>query len=389
MSEVLIGIGGGGGTGSDELTADREKVLENYTAVTSDSDDEAVAGTMKHLTNRATITHASNNGTKVILGDAAFLSTNNDGVGRTEIRYNGSAGYVVANTLFAVANSVMAAAIGLTAGLLKTGTTILGITGTFTNDADAAAAHILSGKSAYVKGNKVSGSMANQGAKTAALNCGGSYTIPAGYHNGSGKVTANSLASQTSANAAAGHILSGKTAWVNGSKVTGTIGSRGAATITPGKSNQTIAAGVYLSGAQTIKGDANLVADNIVSGKTIFGVAGNAKKYAVYTATLTGSSSKAFFDGYGSDAGFNAYYVTIPALNFTPVYVSCSSYYSGGVSECANSSFWGLVYHTAPGGQGSARSHYTMDTSILSKAGFKLPVIASGVTAKVYVYGYY
>ena len=65
--------------------------------------------------------------------------------------------------------------------------------------------------------------MANQGAKTASLNAGGSYTIPAGYHNGGGKVTANSLASQTSANAAAGHILSGKTAWVNGSKLTGTL----------------------------------------------------------------------------------------------------------------------------------------------------------------------
>ena len=67
--------------------------------------------------------------------------------------------------------------------------------------------------------------MPNQGAKTASLNCGGSYTIPAGYHNGSGKVTANSLASQTSATAAAGDIVSGKTAYVNGTKITGTITS--------------------------------------------------------------------------------------------------------------------------------------------------------------------
>ena len=56
---------------------------------------------------------------------------------------------------------------------------------------------------------------------------GGSYTIPAGYHNGSGKVTANSLSSQTNANAGAGDILSGKTAWVNGSKLTGTMPNRG------------------------------------------------------------------------------------------------------------------------------------------------------------------
>ena len=64
--------------------------------------------------------------------------------------------------------------------------------------------------------------MPNKGAVTASLNCGGSYTIPEGYHNGSGKVTANSLASQTSANATAGDIISGKTAWVNGNKITGT-----------------------------------------------------------------------------------------------------------------------------------------------------------------------
>ena len=63
----------------------------------------------------------------------------------------------------------------------------------------------------------------NQGTKTAALNAGGSYKIPKGWHNGSGKVTANSLASQTSANAENGDIISGKTAWVNGSKHTGTL----------------------------------------------------------------------------------------------------------------------------------------------------------------------
>jgi hypothetical protein len=78
------------------------------------------------------------------------------------------------------------------------------------------------------------------------------------------------------ATASASDILSGKTAYVKGSKITGTIAFQPAQTITPGITNQTIASGKYLTGAQTIKGDANLVASNIVSGKSIFGVVGTA-----------------------------------------------------------------------------------------------------------------
>ena len=88
----------------------------------------------------------------------------------------------------------------------------------------AAAADVLSGK-VFVNaaGTKVTGSMADKGAVSQSINAGGSYTIPAGYHNGSGKVTGNSLASQTAADASAADILSGKTAWVNGAKVLGTL----------------------------------------------------------------------------------------------------------------------------------------------------------------------
>lgn len=75
----------------------------------------------------------------------------------------------------------------------------------------------------------VHGTMTKNGAWTSNnLKAGQSITIPEGYHNGEGKVTAASLASQTSANASAGHILQGETAWVNGSKVTGTMVNRGA-----------------------------------------------------------------------------------------------------------------------------------------------------------------
>lgn len=69
-------------------------------------------------------------------------------------------------------------------------------------------------------------------------------------------------------------MLSGATGYVNGVKITGNIQSKAAATITPGTSDQIIASGQYLSGAQTISGDTNLTAYNIKSGITIFGVEG-------------------------------------------------------------------------------------------------------------------
>ena len=104
----------------------------------------------------------------------------------------------------------------------------------------AMAAQILSGYEVLDQhGIKLTGIMEDNGAVSQALNAGESYTIPAGYHNGSGKVTGNSLASQTSANAAAGDILSGKTAWVNGTKITGNLvpATVSVGTITSGSGN--------------------------------------------------------------------------------------------------------------------------------------------------------
>lgn len=51
--------------------------------------------------------------------------------------------------------------------------------------------------------------------------------------------------------------------------------TKGATTWTPKTTNQTIASGTYLTGIQTIKGDSNLVASNIKSGVSIFGVTGS------------------------------------------------------------------------------------------------------------------
>lgn len=51
--------------------------------------------------------------------------------------------------------------------------------------------------------------------------------------------------------------------------------TQGAKTVTPGTTNQTaVASGRYTTGAVTVKGDANLKAENIAEGVSIFGVTG-------------------------------------------------------------------------------------------------------------------
>ncbi len=80
----------------------------------------------------------------------------------------------------------------------------------------------------------------------------------------------------TDTTATAADVLSAKAFYLaDGTKTNGSIASKAAQTYTPTTADQTIAAGQYLSGAQTVKGDANLVAGNIKKDVTIFGVTGS------------------------------------------------------------------------------------------------------------------
>ena len=70
-----------------------------------------------------------------------------------------------------------------------------------------------------------------------------------------------------------------------------TIPVQGAQTITPGTTDQTIASDKYLTGAQTILGDADLVASNIKKGITIFGITGTYEGGAWVEETITTSGA--------------------------------------------------------------------------------------------------
>lgn len=106
---------------------------------------------------------------------------------------------------------------------------------------NAKAAHVLDGETFYTTSlTKSTGTMPNKTGVTKTLNCGASYTIPKGYYDGTtaaGVVTGASLKSQTgpatgTTAATAGRILTGYSAWINGSQITGTMTNHGSISTT-------------------------------------------------------------------------------------------------------------------------------------------------------------
>ena len=225
---------GGGGTASSDVTASKSDVLKGKTTVTSDSNDEIVEGTLE-LTGNA--------GTGDVLSGKTFYTT--DPKSKQ--------------------------------------------TGTLALSGDAAAGNVLYGKTFYDTDAKTrrTGTMNNRGAVNQTLGINGNYTIPAGYHNGSGKVTQS-------------------------------VATQGGSTITPGTSQKTaVAANRYVTGNIIVAGDANLIAANIKQGVNIFGVVGTCKELTLYNrgrnvagfhrSNYTVSNDEYLLsDSIGSPTGFKA-----------------------------------------------------------------------------------
>lgn len=223
MGRCIISIGSGGGAiDTDELTALPENVEVGKIAGVL-GHDEPEQGTLRNISNDSDILYSSDSTMHVVEGSNAYVSANSDGIPRAQIKFHGVRGVIEDNTIIGVPQNDMATAGGLNASKLLAGQSAFGINGTATNDANFGDGDLLIGKTAYKNGSKRTGTMPNRGAVASSLNCGGSYTIPAGYHNGSGKITANSLASQTPASATSNNLMLGKTAWTNGVQITGTM----------------------------------------------------------------------------------------------------------------------------------------------------------------------
>lgn len=123
---------------------------------------------------------------------------------------------------------------------LKTGERVAG-TCTYnadTSDANASASEILQGRTAYVNGNKITGEMPNNGAVNGVIATkDGTYTVPAGYHNGLGSV---GIDATEQAKIIASNIKSGVS-------ILGVVGDYSGESVTAGAVNAT----PYLT-AQTI-----------------------------------------------------------------------------------------------------------------------------------------
>lgn len=162
-------------------------------------------------------------------------------------------------------------------------------------------AKMLNGYTSYANGTKYTGSIQTKTSGDLTAN-GATVTAPAGYYASnattsvaSGSATPAATITGTSATVStgtntitlsktvsntpqvsAGYVSSG-TAGNSSVSLTASVTTKAAATLQPGTSAVTIAAGTYCTGAQTIAAEPNYVAANIVSGKSLWGLSGSAQ----------------------------------------------------------------------------------------------------------------
>lgn len=200
MALIPLNFGLGGSGGSDEVTATKNQVLAGYTAITSDSNDEPIEGTIPTKSSETYNTSSSDR----TIESGQYLSGVQTIKGVTT--ENISAGNIKKNVVVKVGDDENAGR-------------ITNITGTYTTPSSGqnpvVAGAMLSGFSAFVNGgSEVMGNIASQAGKNVYAGTSEQTAVDAGKYCG-GNIILKAL---TQSNLAAANILRGKTISVsNGS----------------------------------------------------------------------------------------------------------------------------------------------------------------------------
>lgn len=248
MTEAVSNLRVGGGTDTSDATATASDILNGQTAYVN---GEKVTGTIQSHT-----------------GGLYRVSTNNITI---------KAGRYIASDIIFMGEP------NLSADYVKNGVQIGNVTGMFTADGTAVASDIIEGKTAYIKGEKVSGTIKSVEASVE----GNVVTIPSGYIPKEKVVTV-------------GEAVEGYT-------------------IHPRTDYQIVPKGSFLTGDILISGDPALDAENIKVGVNIFGVEGT------FTADATAESADIIS---GKTAYVNGELITgslVAGQAFYPVWQSIES----------------------------------------------------------------
>ena len=315
MATIPLSFGGADGSGSSDVTASRMHVVNGYTAITSDSNDEPGIGMM--IDQGATTYDVASSDRKIFAGQ--YLS------GPQTIRG-------VAITNLSAANIKKGAVVKI--GDANDDGRLANITGSYTTVSSGqkpvVASAMLSGYSGFADGSdEVKGDIQSKAAATyntsssdqtiaagqylsgaqtikavttsniSAANIKKGVTVTVGDANDADRI-ATATGSYTTISSGqkavvAAAMVSGYSGFANGgSEVKGSITAQAATTYNTSTSDRTIAAGTFLTGAATIKAvtTSGIAAGNIKKGVTItVGDANDADRIATATGTYTAISS--------------------------------------------------------------------------------------------------
>ena len=339
MATSILAIESGSGIDTSDATATADDIIANKTAyvkgekITGSLETGVQANLLANSTtysNEGSVKYSTSTGTDALDFPSCFTVSYKNRSKRIA-KVNDKISANVRASLFgnATVNDVVKGKTFSSENGLKLTGTYEGSTGIDTSDATATAGDIVSGKTAYVNAEKITGTLSTLQVApgtpeyiTSPAQIKISTSLTEERYIVENTVSLTAKASDFG-DAVPSDVVSGKTfTSASGLKLTGTyegsaatlqektvtpseesqlvtpdsdydglsqvtvnaisstyIGSgvtkKSATTYTPGTTDQTIASGQYLNGTQIIKGDSNLVAGNIKSGVSIFGVSGS------------------------------------------------------------------------------------------------------------------